>query len=160
MSHLTKTEIILIAAISTVVIIGLIGKMIKNKNIESVVIDQNRGTIVFVDSVFKRTVYSDSVLPVKVLDTLSETLIVSPENINFVNDGTAPDVEHVLYPIDVNHASAVQLEALPGVGPVIAGRIVEYRNTNGFFVNKKDLLLINGIGPVKYSKIETLIVIK
>lgn len=51
------------------------------------------------------------------------------------------------WPIDVNSASAAELERLPGVGPVIAGRIVEYREANGPFKGVDDLLAVRGIGP-------------
>ncbi len=149
MSYLTKTEIILIAAITSVVIIGVIGKMLKNKNRETITLTVHQESL-FVD----QDVNSDSILSVLEVDTFPDSLMIEEEIKEIILNR-----EDVLFPVDINHASAGQLEVLPGIGPVIAGRIVEYRIINGFFSNKEDLLLIKGIGPVKYSKIESLIVI-
>jgi competence protein ComEA len=49
--------------------------------------------------------------------------------------------------INVNTASATELTALPGVGPVLAERIVAFRNTNGPFGELADLGEVSGIGP-------------
>jgi competence protein ComEA len=48
--------------------------------------------------------------------------------------------------VNVNTASATELEALPGVGEVIAQRIVDYRTQNGPFATVDDLLDVSGIG--------------
>ncbi len=49
--------------------------------------------------------------------------------------------------INVNQASASQLEALPGIGPALARRIVDYRAANGPFSSLESLDAISGIGP-------------
>lgn len=49
--------------------------------------------------------------------------------------------------VDLNHATAAQLDALPGIGPVLAGRIAEYRSHHGPFANADELLAVRGIGP-------------
>ncbi|HRI43598.1 MAG TPA: helix-hairpin-helix domain-containing protein [Fimbriimonadaceae bacterium] len=51
--------------------------------------------------------------------------------------------------ISINGASAIQLEELPGVGPAIAARIVEYRQANGGFKSIDELERVKGIGPKK-----------
>ena len=56
--------------------------------------------------------------------------------------------------IYVNRATASQFDSLPGEGPVIAKRIVEYRNTNGPFVDIADLQKVAGIGPKSFEKIK------
>jgi competence protein ComEA len=48
--------------------------------------------------------------------------------------------------VNINTASATELEALPGVGEVIAQRIVDYRTANGTFGSVDDLLQVSGIG--------------
>lgn len=55
--------------------------------------------------------------------------------------------------VSINTASVPELERLPGIGPVIAQRIVEYREQNGPYQRLEDLLQVEGIGP---SKLETL----
>jgi competence protein ComEA len=53
--------------------------------------------------------------------------------------------------IDLNRSSASQLEQLPGVGPVLAERIVAYREANGPFDEVEDLLDVPGIGEAKLA---------
>lgn len=65
-----------------------------------------------------------------------------------------------VFPINVNTATAKELEALPGIGPAKAAAIVEFRRLRGPFTRKEDLLKVSGIGEVTYSKIEPLITIK
>jgi competence protein ComEA len=54
--------------------------------------------------------------------------------------------------IDLNSAGATELESLPGVGPVLAQRIVTYREERGPFVVIEDLLDVPGIGEAKLSQ--------
>ena len=54
-------------------------------------------------------------------------------------------------PVPVNTASAADLESIPGVGPVLAQRIVEHRERNGPFEEVEDLLGVAGIGEAKLA---------
>ena len=55
-------------------------------------------------------------------------------------------------PIALNRASAKDLESLDGIGPVLAARIVAYRNQNGPVLTVDDLMKVSGIGSVKFSQ--------
>ena len=57
----------------------------------------------------------------------------------------------------VNRATAADLEGLPGVGPVLAGRIVAFREANGPYATVEDLLAVPGIGESKLASIRDLI---
>jgi competence protein ComEA len=57
--------------------------------------------------------------------------------------------------ININRATAKELDKLPGIGPVIAGRIVEYRKVNGFFQSIDDLKKVQGIGASTLEKFKS-----
>ena len=57
-------------------------------------------------------------------------------------------------PININRATAKQLDALDGIGPVIAQRIVDYRKKNGSFISIDDLQKVSGIGAAKFAQIK------
>lgn len=56
--------------------------------------------------------------------------------------------------VNINTAQQTELETLPGIGPSLAQRIIEYRETNGNFQNIEDLQNVKGIGDSKYSNIK------
>jgi competence protein ComEA len=60
-------------------------------------------------------------------------------------------------PVNINTASAEQLEALPGIGPVLARRIVEFRARHGPFQRLDDLLEVQGIGPRLLERLRPLV---
>lgn len=55
--------------------------------------------------------------------------------------------------LDLNTATQQQLESLPGVGPVMAGRIVAWRSEHGKFTTVEELREVGGIGPRKFADI-------
>ena len=59
--------------------------------------------------------------------------------------------------IDINAASAQELETLPGIGPVLAGRIIEHREQNGPFQRTDQLTAVRGIGSATYERIRPLV---
>ena len=63
----------------------------------------------------------------------------------------------VLKRIDINSASIEELQKLPGVGPKIAQRIVEYRKRYGCFKYLEELKKVKGIGEKKFERIKPLI---
>jgi len=61
--------------------------------------------------------------------------------------------------IDLNQASAVQLESLPGVGEVTAARIIEYRQENGGFKKIEELMNVRGIGERSFLRLRPLVTV-
>jgi len=61
-------------------------------------------------------------------------------------------------PVDLNSATAEQLDALPGIGPVTAQKIVDYRQQHGPFTSVDDLDAIPGIGAAKIANLKGLVV--
>ena len=61
--------------------------------------------------------------------------------------------------ININTATASELDTLPGIGPTTAQKIIDYRTQNGPFVNAEDIINVSGIGPGTYERIKTLITV-
>jgi competence protein ComEA len=61
-------------------------------------------------------------------------------------------------PLDLNTASLEQLDALPGVGPATAQKIVDYRQAHGPFRNVDELEAVPGIGPAKLAQLKGLVI--
>ena len=61
--------------------------------------------------------------------------------------------------VDLNQATPRQLDELPGIGPVLAGRIVEYRQRKGGFHSVNELRAVSGIGKKRYSALKDLVTV-
>jgi competence protein ComEA len=95
--------------------------------------------------------------------------IVDAQHIHIPRQGeTSPDpaptgesatADHQDGPLNINTASAADLDGLPGIGQSIAQRIVEYRTANGPFQSAEDLQKVKGIGPALFAKIASLITV-
>ena len=82
-----------------------------------------------------------------------EQIYVYPKATSFTRSGTSTRATPVRRgPIAINRASARELEALDGIGPVLASRIVTYRSANGPFAAVEDLLKVSGIGAAKFAQ--------
>lgn len=61
--------------------------------------------------------------------------------------------------VDLNLATEKDFEALPGIGPVLAGRIIEYRQARGAFRDVEQLRLVKGIGKKTFDRIRSLVAV-
>ncbi len=67
--------------------------------------------------------------------------------------------ESIVFPIDINTAGKDEFMALPGIGDVLAERILTYRSVHGRFDTVEGLMLVEGIGEKKIEAILDLITI-
>lgn len=75
-----------------------------------------------------------------------------------ISDGTpSPSGGEEL--VDINIASLEELDALPGIGPTTAQKIIAYREENGPFARIEDIVNVSGIGAVAYENIKELITV-
>lgn len=63
---------------------------------------------------------------------------------------TVPDPGHV----DINRGSVEELQRLPGIGPILAARVVRYRRENGTFATVRDMQQVKGIGVKRFAQLE------
>lgn len=76
---------------------------------------------------------------------------------------TIPPLEPIpayVVQINLNQANSESLLQLPGIGPVLAQRIVDYRDEHGPFQSVDQLKLVKGIGPVLIGKLRSLLEVK
>ena len=62
--------------------------------------------------------------------------------------------------VNINNASQTELETLPGIGPSIANKIINYRKEKGKFSRIEDIKNVSGIGEAKFEKIKKYISVK
>ena len=85
---------------------------------------------------------------------IGEATLAAPLPAPATSDGvTSPSSK-----VNLNTATVEQLDALPGIGPVIAQRIVDYREINGPFAAPEEIMDVKGIGQATYEKLKDLIV--
>ncbi len=62
-------------------------------------------------------------------------------------------------PVDINRAGSSELQAVKGIGPVLAKKIIDYRSENGYFRTIQELANIHGIGPKLIARWEQQLII-
>jgi competence protein ComEA len=66
---------------------------------------------------------------------------------------------HPAGPVNLNQATLEQLEALPGVGPVLGQRILDWRSQHGRFASVEQLREVSGIGPATFARLRDLVTV-
>lgn len=84
--------------------------------------------------------------PTRVATATEQETVIEPTS-------TLNPTPTVAYPININTATAPELEQLPGIGPTMAQSIVAYRETHGAFATIEDIQNVPGIGPRTYEAI-------
>ena len=86
--------------------------------------------------------------------------IITNSGENVLKDtGKESNIKGGIKKVNINKANQDELETLPGVGPALAIRIIEYRNSNGKFEKIEDVQNVKGIGDSKFTNIKEYICI-
>jgi competence protein ComEA len=62
--------------------------------------------------------------------------------------------------VNINTAGPEELATLPGIGPALAARIIQYRTASGPFLSPRDLICVSGIGEAKLEAVLPLVTVK
>jgi competence protein ComEA len=93
----------------------------------------------------------------------SHTAGSSSRNVQGLNIDTVTQTEPSVTPIrsrlDLNRASAGELESLPGIGTVLAQRVIAFRESVGRFQKVEDLREVKGIGAKKFERLKSLVTV-
>ncbi len=87
-------------------------------------------------------------------DAINEVLVQSDNRIGVLDNAPGNDK------ININSASEAEIGTLPGIGPVLAKRIVDHRNSMGLYKTAEDLRGVSGIGEKRFAEIKELIIVK
>lgn len=93
-------------------------------------------------------------IPQPIVEASSAPIPVAEEPAPAVQIGTVPVAR-----VDVNRATLSELTGLPGIGPKLAQRVIDYRRANGQFKKIDDLLFVKGIGRKKLDRMRDLVTI-
>lgn len=167
MSKLTKNEQLLICGVLIIIVFGIFGSFLrKSKETELEYLLNNNNKYL-----------STNIFNLKnKMERFFFLIHFDSTNQNFTNDSTKINADsfysqtnitqvdfqgnnNLYFPININIASREDLELLPGIGPVLAQRIVNFRDSTGLFIKKEDIILVKGIGIKKFSVLESLIIV-
>ena len=88
-----------------------------------------------------------------VMVSLPESMYTEPTQASTAASVETTGAEEVSFPLDINQADSETLQALPGIGEVLAGRIIAYRDENGPFSSPDQLMNVEGIGEKRLEAI-------
>ena len=85
---------------------------------------------------------------------------LSPNEDSSGDRGGGPAIPLTGSPLNLNTATLEQLEALPGIGPALAQRIIDYREERGGFTTIEEIMQVSGIGQATFAKFKDLITVE
>ena len=85
--------------------------------------------------------------------------LVNPERLNAAPKSEVLVESQAVRPVNVNKANAEELQAIRGIGPALAERVIQYREEHGPFKRVEELTEIRGIGEAKLEKIKSQVTI-
>ena len=98
------------------------------------------------------------IIPYKTYSETGEE--INTNTYNYVASAYSSSPVFISTKININTANANTLQTLPGIGPVLSERIIEYRNQNGLFGVIDDIKDVSGIAEKKYEGIKDLICVQ
>ena len=173
---LTRSETRALIGLALLLLIGLIGQQLK-RTLQSdphvVLIENAEPVPLLSDSMAHRGEAKGSIDSPR-LDAPSSKDVTSTPKPHHVSRPQSDSDEVVETPVvqeeiepheqagllDLNQANAEQLRALPGIGPVLSSRILDWRDAHGPFKRVDDLLLVKGIGEVRLEKLRALVTVQ
>ena len=86
--------------------------------------------------------------------------LAPPQRLASINTVPGASIEEGGYLLDINTAAVDELDTLPGIGEVLAQRIVDYREAHGPFRSVEELIAVEGIGEGKLEKLRELVTVE
>lgn len=94
-----------------------------------------------------------------VLVSIPPSMLTNPVEATMSEPKETTPEPAITFPIDINSAGLAEFAALPGIGDILAQRILDYRESHGAFSSVEDLLNVKGIGKLRFEEILDLIMI-
>lgn len=121
-------------------------------------LEEHRQTLILVLSVLILAGSGIS-LGVGIVETQQAPDYLKPSNLEKAEGGGLNLTESLKYPLNINTATAAELESLPGIGQTRAKAIVDYRQSKGAFKTIEEITSVPGIGPKTFERIKGLIMV-